>query len=336
MQSSEPASAVLTESRSIASRRNRSWAWLVAIGLITIGLIVLGGAVILNVNRIMVHRVGDLNRAMAHQLDQVQYQLIKIQHQLGPVEVSALGSTFYVQPEDDVITRELLTSGYWELDETLEARAILRPGDTFIDVGADFGWYTVIGAKAVGPTGRVIAFEPVPRNLEFLRRNVAANGCANAKLEPIALSNKSGKITMHLNRTNLGNHSMLEAQDRPDSIDVQAMTLDEYLKDYSGKIALIKIDTEGAEGYILEGMRETLRKHPETVIFMEFTPRWLQQSGYDPEAMLRKMSDQGYEIQYFLDDHSKQRTAPVPESQISEFVKNTGAKNLLMRQRVQR
>jgi hypothetical protein len=64
------------------------------------------------------------------------------------------------------------------------------------------------------------------------------------------------------------------------------MTLDEYLKDYSGKIALIKIDTAGAEGYILEGMREAPRKHPETVIFMAFSPRWLQQSGYDPEAML--------------------------------------------------
>jgi len=336
MQSSEPASAVLAKSRSIASRRTGSGAWLVAIGLITIGLIVLLGAVLLNVNRIMVHRLRDVNGVMVHQLGEIEYQLIKIQHQLGPVEVSALGSTFYVQPEDDVITRELLKTGYWELDETLEARAILRPGDTFIDVGADFGWYTVIGAKAVGPTGRVIAFEPVPRNLEFLRRNVAANGCANAKIEPIALSNKSGKVTMHLNRTNLGNHSMLEARDRPDSIDVQAMTLDEYLKDYSGKIALIKIDTEGAEGYILEGMRETLRKHPEMVIFMEFTPRWLQQSGYDPEAMLRQMCDQGYEIQYFLDDASKQRTVPVPESQISEFVKKTGAKNLLMRQQLQR
>jgi hypothetical protein len=70
------------------------------------------------------------------------------------------------------------------------------------------------------------------------------------------------------------------------------------------------------------------------VIFMEFTPRWLRQSGYDPEAMLRKMSDKGYEIRYFLDDGSKERTVPVPESQFSEFVRQTGAKNLLMRQRV--
>ena len=164
-----------------------------------------------------------------------------------------------------MITPALIATGVWERNQTEELREILRPGDTFIDVGADFGWYTVIGAKAVGPTGRVIAFEPVPQNLEFLRRNVAANGCANARIEPLALSNKSGKLTFHLSRENLGDHSMFSIADRPDAIEVQATTLDEYLRNDSGKIALIKIDTQGAEGLILEGMREVLQKHPETI-----------------------------------------------------------------------
>src|SRR5262249_37565915 len=255
MQSSEQTSSVPEESHVIAPRRSKRWRWLVAIGLI-----VLAGVVLLSVNRRWVR--------------EIKYQLTKIQYQFTPpVELSALGNTFYVQPEDYVITKVLLKTGVWEPNETEEAREILRPGDTFIDVGADFGWFTVIGAKAVGPTGRVIAFEPVPRNLEFLRRNVAANGCENAKIEPLALSNKSGKITLHLDSHNLGNHSMLEGEERPDSIDAKAITLDEYLRDYSGKIALIKIDTQGAEGYILDGMRETLRKHPEMGIFMELTPR---------------------------------------------------------------
>jgi FkbM family methyltransferase len=192
----------------------------------------------------------------------------------------------------------------------------------------------------------------VPRNLEFLRRNVAANGCANVKIEPMALSNKSEKLTFHLSRVNVGSHSMLEAADRPDAIDVQAITLDEYLKDNSGKIALIKIDTEGAEGYILEGMRETIRKHPEMVILMEFTPSWLRQAGFDPEAMLRKMHDQGYKIKYFKADPGRlrrvwdwQRMVPLPESQIATFVKNVARGNytgvgahadLLIRKRAKR
>jgi FkbM family methyltransferase len=259
------------ESHMIAPRWTKSWRWLVAIGLV-----VLAGVVFLYGGR---------------WVRKTQYWLTG--------SVSALGNIYYVQPEDDTITPRLLETGVWEPYETQEAREILRPGDTFVDVGADFGWYTVIGAKAVGPTGRVIAFEPVPQNLEFLRRNIVANGYANVKIEPMALSNKSEKLTFHLNRHNLGGHSMLGAADRPDATDVQAMTLDEYLKDYSGKIALIKIDTEGAEGYILEGMRETLRKHPEMVILMEFTPSGLRQAGFDPEAMLRKMHGQGYEIRYF-------------------------------------
>jgi FkbM family methyltransferase len=266
--------------------------------------------------------------------------------------VSALGNTYYVQPEDKVITPTLLRWGVWEPYETQEVREILRPGDTFIDVGADFGWHTVIGAKAVGPTGRVIAFEPVPQNLEYLRRNVAANGCANVKIEPVALSNKSEKLTFHLSRQNLGDHSRLEAADRPTAIDVQAVTLDEYLKDDPGKIALIKIDTQGSEGYILEGMRETLRKHPEMAILIEFTPDWLRQTGFDPEATLRELHEQGYEIRYLknpgrlrkalgygLGVWDSQRTVPLSESQVSAFVKNLPGgwyQDLLIRKRAQR
>ena len=73
--------------------------------------------------------------------------------------VSTLGNTYHLQARDRVITPEIIASGVWEKNQTEELREILHPGDTFIDVGADFGWYTVIGAKIVGPTGRVIAFE---------------------------------------------------------------------------------------------------------------------------------------------------------------------------------
>ena len=123
------------------SRKRRKWRWLVAIGLILLAGVIFryGGRVV----------------------RKVQYQLTG--------SVTALGNTYYIQPEDKMITPIVLDWGVWERSETQEVCEILHPGDTFIDVGADFGWYTVIGAKVVGPTGRVIAFEPVPRNLEFLK-----------------------------------------------------------------------------------------------------------------------------------------------------------------------
>ena len=160
----------------------------------------------------------------------------KVRYGITGSVVSTLGHTYYVQPQDNVITPVLLNWGVWERNESQELVEILRAGDTFIDVGADFGWYTVIGAKAVGPIGRVIAFEPVPENLDYLKRNVAVNRCDNVKVEALALSNKGGKLTFHLSQDNLGDHSMVESQDRVGgTIDVQATTLDEYLKDYSGQ-----------------------------------------------------------------------------------------------------
>jgi FkbM family methyltransferase len=295
-------------------RRARNWRWLVAVGLV-----VLAGAV---------YRYG--GRLVRY----VQY------HRTG--SISALGNTYYIQPEDKIITPVLLDWGVWERSETQEVSEILRPGDTFLDVGADFGWYTVIASKRVGPKGRVIAFEPVPGNLEFLRRNVAANRCENVRAEPVALSNKAGTLTFHLSRYNLGDHSMLDAKDRPDSIEVPATTLDEYLKDDPGQIALIKIDTQGAEGFILEGMRETLRKHPEMAIYMEFTPSALRQTGFDPEAVLRQFGDRGYEVRYFNPDPGRlrrgwgwQRTSVLPMSRCAAFVKDldktSGYVNLIIR-----
>ena len=261
--------------------------------------------------------------------------------------VTTLGNTYYLQARDRVITPEILASGAWEKNQTEELREILHPGDTFIDVGADFGWYTVIGAKIVGPTGRVIAFEPAPQNLEFLRRNVAANQCANVKIEPLALSNKSGKLAFHLSRDNLGDHSMLAAPDRPDAIEVQATTLDEYLRNDTGKIALIKIDTQGAEGFILDGMRDVLKKHPETIIFLEFTPNALRQCGYNPEAMLRNFHEQGYEIQFIHNDPGSMLTGPpqprtvsIPESAFPRLAKaieqDESYANLVIRKRTGR
>jgi FkbM family methyltransferase len=270
----------------------------------------------------------------------------KVQYGLTGSVISGLGHTYYLQPEDKTITPVLIDWGMWERSESQVLSEILHPGDTFIDVGADFGWYTVIGAKVVGPTGRVVAFEPVPGNLEYLKRNVAANKCDNVKPEALALSNKAGKLTFHLDQTNLGDHSMLESRDRVGgTLEVEATTLDEYLKDYSGKIALIKIDTQGAEGYIIDGMAETIAKHPEMAILIEYTPSALRQCGYDPEAFLRKFHQQGYEVKYFTSDPGRlrrsrnwQRTLPVAESQIASFThdvesSSNGYANLILRRR---
>ena len=82
------------------------------------------------------------------------------------------GLTFHLNPEDRVMTPAMVRFGLWEPRETALIRGQLGPGDTFIDVGANFGYYTVIASKLVGEPGQVTAFEPDPVSFRLLGRNV--------------------------------------------------------------------------------------------------------------------------------------------------------------------
>jgi FkbM family methyltransferase len=206
------------------------------------------------------------------------------------------GSTYELDPDDQKITGMILLNGGWEPAETGLIRSQLKPGDTFIDVGANFGYYTVLASKLVGPTGRVIAFEPDPRSFELLRRNVARNGCTNVVLEQKALADKPGTLTLHVSDSNRGAHSVVR-EGTPDvshTVDVPAVPLDDYLADKDGRVDLVKIDTEGAEGFILVGMQDTLRTNPAAKLVLEFIPSKLEQSGYPPERFMGLLRPHGF------------------------------------------
>lgn len=234
----------------------------------------------------------------------------------GAVQVEGL--TLYLDPRDEVITRMILHDGTWEPSETAVLRSLLRRGDTFIDVGANIGWHTLIAAKAVGPEGHVIAFEPAPVSFEILRHNAEVNGCRNAILVPKALSDKPGSVRLHLSDTNKGHNTILDEPGLKETIDVEAVPLDDYMKDVAREVALVKIDVEGAEGLVLEGMRETLRKHPQMAILMEFYPALIRRSRFDPAAMLRKFLDAGYEVQVIAANSSE--LSAIHEAQIPKLV----------------
>lgn len=225
----------------------------------------------------------------------------------GTVKIDGL--TFHLNPDDQVITRALVNWGTWEPAETAVLRSELRPGDTFLDVGANVGYYTVIASKRVGPTGRVIAFEPDPTSFAFLKRNVEANGCNNVTLVQKALSHEQGTIKLFLDEKNKGAHKIFQYGESHRFVEVAAVRLDDYLKGHEGRIDLIKIDTEGAEGAILKGMGETLRRHKNTKLLMEFFPKLLAGFGYDAGEVLAGLQSLGFEIRD-VDEHNG-RTIPV-------------------------
>lgn len=187
-----------------------------------------------------------------------------------------------------------------------------KPGNVFIDIGANIGEYTLAASRIVGRDGRVYAFEPDPRNYKILKRNIAANGQGNITSIQSALGDKNGQIDFHLDvdpsesslyRLNSRAHAHVR------SIRVPVSTLDKFVSDNGlVSIDIVKIDAEGSEPVILSGMREAILKHRPSVMFVEFYPRFLQDAGTNPTSFLNDLATFGFEI--FGIDEERRETIP--------------------------
>lgn len=140
--------------------------------------------------------------------------------------------------------------------------SLISPGDVFYDIGANAGYYSLIASKAVGPAGRVIAFDPVPKNAETVKEQIALNGFKErCQVERLAVSGTPGSFSFVIDEVNanshLSEHNVPHLKNNGQMIKVAAVTLDLFVKN-NPRPALIKMDIEGAEVDALKGARELL------------------------------------------------------------------------------
>ena len=201
-----------------------------------------------------------------------------------------------------------LILGTYEPFETEIVKKEVKKGDIVLDLGANIGYYTLILARLVGEEGRVFAFEPDPANFSWLEKNVEINGYKNVVLIPKAVSNETGKIRLYLNKGSRVDQRIYDSHDGRQSIEIEAIRLDDYFKDYDGKIDFIKMDVQGAEGKALLGMTELL-KNNNVKMLMEFWPRALKNSGVEPEECLKLLT--GSDLRLFEIFGRKKKVKPV-------------------------
>lgn len=153
------------------------------------------------------------------------------------------------------------THGCWLGIYEREAQAVFRArigkGAVVFDIGANVGFFTLLASKIAGPGGAVYSFEPLPRNVDYLRRHVAANHAANVLVLPVAVSARSGTARLGL----ASNPSMGRLADAGE-VEVRCESLDELVG--SGGLPLpdfVKIDVEGAELDVLHGGAALLQRH---------------------------------------------------------------------------
>ncbi len=224
----------------------------------------------------------------------------KVRHRLGPPPAPSVwptpsGLQLYLEPRD-YIDEFIMYWGEWEPNETALVRALLEPGDSFLDVGANIGWFSLTAAQAVGPQGRVIAVEATPPTFQRLRENVGINGFRNVVLHDCAVSDGPGQVWIgEVHDANRGMNSMRAAGPEAGGKgwSVQSHTLDSLLAG-EAPIRLVKMDIEGAEALALRGFRATLSAPDAPDVLMELTPSYLNMLGTDPEEILRIFSEAGH------------------------------------------
>ena len=188
----------------------------------------------------------------------------------------------------EMINQSLFLYGSFEISETRLIQSLLRPGMTFLDIGANIGYYTVIGARLVGPSGKVHCFEPHHDIRAKLEDNIARNGFQNVVVHGEAVAEKSGTVTFFVsaNEQHQGISSILPGVGRRESQPVPSVSLDDFVAGLgSDSVDLIKMDIEGAELQVISGGHRTLAaNHAPAIIFetrdLEPIARTLGAFGY--------------------------------------------------------
>ena len=188
-----------------------------------------------------------------------------------------------------------------EHDISALTSALLKPGMVVLDVGANIGLLTRHFCEAVGPSGKVFAFEPGPENFSCLEFNT--KGLGNKSVHQIAISDANGTAHLFLNARSSTGNSLLNATNAAGSVEVECRTLDTFLTE-SGvtRVDFIKIDVEGAELKVLQGMRETLRRLPGVKLVIEYCPKNLLGSGVEPRAVFDELRSQGLVVGAIRED----------------------------------
>jgi FkbM family methyltransferase len=212
---------------------------------------------------------------------------------LKPRWVWVQGHRMFLDKQD---TLELATREIYEPLETALLLERLKPGQTFVDIGANIGYYTLLAARQVGPAGRVYAFEPDAENFKLLRKNIEINGYSNVTLIAQAVSSQTGEAKLYLNPLNLGDHRLVDSKDGRASISIQQTALDDYFKQLETPPHFIKMDIQGAEAGALAGMKKLLARASSLILVSEFGPEGLRRFGADPEDYLNTLTLAGFKI----------------------------------------
>jgi FkbM family methyltransferase len=241
-----------------------------------------------------------------------------------------LGGAVYHCDLRDAVTRDVCFAGKYEPQETAIVQSILHQGMSFVDVGANWGYFTLVAAHLVGSTGRVLSLEPDPRLFSLLRDAAERNHLQHVITLQVAAADTAATLKLAGFDENSGNfgvsHLLSNGGYVANCYDVMAKPLDAVLNQHGLEtVDLMKIDIEGAEDMALVGLQESLLSGIVKRLLIELHPAELVQQGSSTEAVVSRLHRAGY--RGYRVDHSRKATraaAYATRVQVSDFLNPIG------------
>lgn len=243
-------------------------------------------------------------------LERVERVVSEIRQLVGPFGVNfpneqilvqtIYGLKYFVDALDEIMTPQLIVYRQWEEDLSAFVLNSVTKDTCFLDVGANFGYFTCLAASRIGQLGAggVIAVEPNPRMFELLSRNVGINwSMSQVETHRCAATNDHSSVDLVIPRSGAANASLVLGKGPPMEgsgavVHVRARTIDSIVS--GRKLDLMKIDVEGHELRVLEGSLGTLAANPHLRIVMEWSLGQMREAGVDPIDLLDLLESFGY------------------------------------------
>lgn len=211
-----------------------------------------------------------------------------------PVSATVFGHLrLRCHPDSHDGSRILYFNGWPDPDEMGFIKHYLRPGDKFIDIGANIGIYSLLAASLVGSAGSVDAFEPGPTAVARLRENVALNELRQVRIHAAAVSSGNGRVSFVRNRDTGNRMQTADDLHRP-TVEVPSVGLDDVLND--GPYALGKMDIEGAEPLAFVGAERLLAEASPPVWQVELVDRFTRRFGWAASDLVAWLRERGYHL----------------------------------------
>jgi FkbM family methyltransferase len=237
-------------------------------------------------------------------LDQITRSLEELRELVGPFGVpfpdqtmlvqTLYGNKYFIDSSDSIMAPQLIVYRQWEPDISRYMLESVGPDTLFVDVGANFGYFSILAASHIGQSGkgRVMAIEPNPKMLRLLRKNAKVNwSMAPLDIHPFAVSEQNGYVRFRVPESASNASIVQPGADVDDTFVVETRSIDQITA--GAQVDIMKVDVEGFETLAIRGAKQTIRNSPSIQIIMEWSPSQMIEHGFKVDDLLDEIRETG-------------------------------------------